>query len=131
MHYRTIGLSRMLRTARRSINGDIDCLVDNLLREDVDFERTENRSAHREHFVRSVYVALKGREKPLHAFSKNISTLGIGLITGEEIPTESAALTIEAIKGPDTHIMAECRWCKPFGKNWFVSGWQFVTILQR
>ncbi len=121
----------MLRTAKHSINDDLDRLVENLLREDLDYERAENRSAHREHLVRPVLVALKGHADPIKGFSKNISNYGIGLITDSEIPLQTAAITIESLRGPANKVLAECRWCKPFGKNWFLSGWQFINVLQR
>ena len=101
-------------------------MVQGLLREDLEFERTENRSAHRESLVRFVSIDRGGDQGAIDAFSRNISNAGVGVISSDPIPERSTAtLTIERLDGTIVKVFAECRWCKPYGKKWQLSGWQF------
>lgn len=119
----------MLRMAGPSISPQIDALVESLLREDADYDRIEQRSAHREHLVRCVEISLRDPEKNLWGFSRNISLTGIGLITQEEIPSGSnALLSIERLDGVCDKILASSRWSQPYGRAWHMSGWQFITV---
>lgn len=113
-------------------NSEVQEIVKSLLKEDLDHDRYENRSVHRENLVRSVTIDTRQPTKmTLHSVSRNISGEGIGLITNEQIPDKCIAiLSIEPLKKRTTKILAECRWCKPYGKNWFVSGWLFRTIIR-
>lgn len=122
----------MLRSIGKSPTPEIEAIVRDLLKEDSDYDRNENRSAHRESLVRAVTVQMRRPiESELHAFSRNISGAGIGLITNDQIPDGATAiLTIEPLKERPSQILAECRWCKPYGKNWFISGWLFMMVKQ-
>ena len=122
----------MLRTAQRAPSAEVQSIVEALLHEDSQYDRHENRSTHREHLVRAVAIEVR-RPEPAEftAFSRNISVAGVGLITDQEIVDNSVAvLAIEALDGRVQRIMAECRWCKTYGKNWFISGWQFMAALR-
>ena len=120
----------MLRTSESPANPEIKRAVDNLLLEDSNFDRTENRSAHRQHLVRPVDVLLRESGESVSAFSRNVSATGIGIITHQPIDDGTVAvLTIARLAlGHDTTILAECRWCKPYGKNWYITGWQFINL---
>ena len=89
----------------------------------------ERRSAQRLPFVRPVLITL-GREKQtqVKATSKDLSQTGLGLI--HEVPFEVGrigVLTIHRLHDDPLMIRAECRWCDPFCKSWFVSGWRFLV----
>ena len=120
----------MLRTSESPANPEIKRAVDNLLLEDSNFDRTENRSAHRQHLVRPVDVLLRESGESVSAFSRNVSATGIGIITHQPIDDGTVAvLTIARLAlDHDTTILAECRWCKPYGENWFITGWQFIGL---
>ena len=120
----------MLRSIGNSPSPEIESIVKGLLKEDSDYDRHESRSAHRESLVRAVTIEVRRpKEIVLSAFSRNISGSGIGLITDEKIADSSTAvLTIEPLKDRPSKILAECRWCKPYGKNWFISGWLFMMV---
>lgn len=119
----------MLRTSGPSINPLIDEFVQDLLREDADYDRLEQRSTHREHLVRCVEVELRDPARTIFGISRNISRSGIGLITQERVPDNAMAiLDIERLKGPNDRILASCRWCQPYGKSFLMSGWQFVAL---
>lgn len=119
----------MLRAAGPSINDEIDEVVTDLLREETDYDRMDSRSAHREHLVRAVHISALGQEQEQWSFSRNISLTGIGLITQEKIAEDATAvLTIERLDGYKIEMLATCRWCSPYGKTWFMSGWQFINV---
>ena len=120
----------MLRTSAPPASPDLEQFVRDLLREDAEYDRHENRSMHREHLVRSVLVQLRTpHEQLISSFSRNISGHGIGLITVDPIPKgANAVLTIEGLRFPDTSVVSECRWSLAYGKNWHFSGWQFQMI---
>ncbi len=119
----------MLRTTGSSVSDDIDAMVEGLLREDRDYERTEHRAVNRQSLVLSVLITRGSSPEPIEAFSRNISRAGIGLITDELMPERSTAtLTIQRLDGTSIKVLAECRWCKPYGKKWKISGWQFLNL---
>jgi hypothetical protein len=119
----------MLRTSDPSANPDIQRTIQELLQENANFDRTENRSAHRDHLVRPVEVQSKDGVEIASAFSRNISATGIGLITPEPVDERTVGvLRITRLKGNDVNVIAECRWCKPYGVNWYLSGWQFLNL---
>ncbi len=119
----------MLRTSGPSANPEIQRTVQELLQENANFDRNENRSAHRDHLVRPVEFQSRDGGEIVAAFSRNISATGIGLITQEPVTEHTVSvLKITRLKGNDVIIIAECRWCKPYGENWFLSGWQFLNL---
>lgn len=108
---------------------DIQRAIDAILKEDANFDRTENRSAHRENLVRAVSIESRGLEEVKDGFSRNVSATGVGLITNHEIAEKLVGtLKIERLSGQPTAILSECRWCRPYGENWYLSGWQFINL---
>ena len=119
----------MLRSTMMRSNPDIERAVNDLLAADAKFDRNENRSAHREHLVRHLRLEIREPEQSMEAFSRNISAAGIGIITDQEIAVGAIGeMEIERLKGPAVKIVAECRWCRSYGENWFISGWQFQSL---
>ena len=119
----------MLRTTGSSVSDDIDAMVEGLLRDGRDYERTEHRAVNRQSLVLSVLITPGSSHEPIEAFSRNVSTAGIGLITDQPMPERrTATLTIERLDGTSVKVFAECRWCKAYGKKWKMSGWQFLSL---
>ena len=119
----------MLKKCGPPAKPDLKRAIDKILLEDTNFDRYENRSVHRESLVRAVQVQFRDSDEVVQAFSRNISAAGIGLITHEELQADSiAVLSIASLDGDDTPVLAECRWCKPFGVKWYFSGWQFIGL---
>lgn len=119
----------MLRLSGNAPNMDVENAVRDLLEEDAFYDRCENRSSHREHLVRPVQLQIRGSSERITAFSRNVSAAGIGLITDVAIPERSVAvMSIEGLKGSDVKFLADCRWCRSYGTNWKISGWQFINI---
>lgn len=125
----------MLRSSGPAAKPEIKRVIDEILKEDKQYDQSENRSAHRESLVRHVAIAPRqsseGAAKPKSGFSRNVSATGIGLITNFKIEDKSVALIVierlVANSKPPT-ILSECRWCRPYGENWFLSGWQFINL---
>lgn len=119
----------MLRLSGTAPNMDVENAIRDLLDEDAFYDRTENRSSHREHLVRPVALQIRGSQEKIVAFSRNVSAAGIGLITDVEIPERSTAvLTVESLQNGPVKLLAQCRWCRPYGKTWRISGWQFINL---
>ena len=119
----------MMKASAGRSNPQIAQVVNALLTEDSNFDRHENRSAHREHLVRPIKVEIREPEQIINAFSRNISTSGIGIISDTDVAIGTVAvLEIGRLKCPSQKILAECRWSRSYGDNWFISGWQFISL---
>lgn len=119
----------MLRTSGAPAKPEIQRAVDDLLREDSNFDRTENRSAHRQHLVRFVEVEFRDSDESVSGFSRNVSATGIGIITDEPVVDGTTAiLNLARLSPGKVTFLAECRWCKPYGENWYITGWQFINL---
>ncbi|MCC9603571.1 PilZ domain-containing protein [Stieleria sp. JC731] len=118
----------MLRLSGSAPNQDVENAVRDMLDEDAIYDN-ENRNAYREHLVRPVTLAVRGERESLSAFSRNVSASGIGLVTDTVVHEgATAVLTVESLKNGPLKLLAQCRWCRPFGKNWMISGWQFINV---
>ena len=110
-------------------NPEIEKAVSGLLTEDHNFDRNKNRSVHREPFVRHLRLEIRNIGQSIVAVSRHISAVGIEIITDQEVADRAIAeLEIEHLKGPTVKIVAECRWCRSYGQNRFISGWQFQSL---
>ena len=110
-------------------NPDIEQAVKEMLTADANFDRNENRSVHRQHLVRHIRLQIRQPEQLIEAFSRNISVVGIGIITDQVITVGTTGeMEIGRLKGPAVKIIVESRWCRNYGENWFFSGWQFQSL---
>lgn len=92
----------------------------------------ERRAADRKPFVRPVTIVAGKNQNDIHkAFSRDLSTLGIGLISQVEWPDQTmAVLEIESLKGKKLALRSIACWTRPYGKGWFVTGWKFCAELK-
>jgi len=131
----------MLRSSGPPAKPDIERLINEILKEDAKYDQSENRSAHRENLVRHVGIEMRQSEQSqpatagdeaesMFGFSRNVSATGIGLITEFVVADKSVAvLSIDRLRTAKTAtILSECRWCRPYGENYFLSGWQFLNL---
>ena len=110
-------------------NPEMDHLIKDILREDAQWDRTENRSVHRDYLVRPVMIQFKNGDPSMHGFTKNISAVGAGIICEKPIEEKTLAyLTVDRIRFPIATIFAECVWCKKYVGRWYMSGWRFIQI---
>lgn len=118
----------MLRQTILNANPVIVSAIEKLLDEERRFEQTERRATVREPVARPIIVRPQGTEEQFSAFSKNISTQGIGLISKDKFrPEMTAKIEIYTTGGDSPVFISELRWCQPFGKDWFASGWHFIA----
>ena len=115
-------------------NPDIDNAVKELLTADINFDRNECRSIHREPLVRYLHLKIRtGKhstgEQPIEAVSRHISACGIEIITDQNVAEGAIAeIEIERLKkGPAIKFIAKCRWCRNFGEKRFIVGWKFES----
>ena len=133
----------MLRSSGPPPKPDIKRVIDEILKEDARYNQSENRTAHRENLVRHVGIEFRQSEQSSadgkedsedelpSAFSRNVSATGIGLVTKSQVEEKAVAvLQIERLgsNAKPANILSECRWCRPYGDNWFLSGWQFINL---
>lgn len=102
---------------------DIERLVMEAQRSRLNERRTEPRHS----FVRPVSI-YQGDKPGLSCFSKDISNLGIGIITPQEFDVGiHAVLRIHSVSSYPVFVRSEVRWCDRFGKGWFLTGWKFIA----
>ena len=108
---------------------EVERAVKDLLAADTNFDRNQNRSVHREHLVRHVLLKTRDPELSIAGVSRHISNVGFEVITNQQIAVGVIAdIDVERLMGPKMRIVAECRWCRNFGENRFILGWQFKSI---
>ena len=109
---------------------DLSELVTDLLYEVSKFDANDSRKDVREPFMSCVSINNSIEKIEFSGFSRNISPTGIGLVTMEEIPISTkATLGIARVNGKTTKILAVCRWSKPYGRDWYSSGWEFLQLI--
>ena len=89
----------------------------------------ERRSAHRKSFVRPIAIATgRNHDTLCDGFSRDISPIGIGLVTRTEWTMGTRAiLTIHSLAKHVVRVSAEARWCQKYGEGWYLSGWRFLS----
>ena len=92
----------------------------------------DRRSVGRVAFVRQLIVT-KGStaSNPIDGFSRNISPLGIGIVSKEPFTMgDVATIEIHRFHSSPSAILAECRWSDTFGSRWYFSGWSFLSVVR-
>lgn len=107
---------------------EIERLIKEIVRDDARYVLTEMRSMHRENLVVPVTLIFKDGARQ-NAFSRNISAVGVCLIGKEPIAENQVVdLEIYRLNGKPDRVSADVRWCKPFGKEYYMSGWKFLQV---
>lgn len=84
----------------------------------------DRRSTTRYPFFRRVSIRVDG-ETPI-AFSREISTAGIGLLHDVELTPGEIELSIPSKRGYAIRVRTRILWCQPCGEGWYISGGLFV-----
>jgi hypothetical protein len=102
--------------------------IERLLKENETTLMRERRSQDRKPFLRPVTIVCGRDHQESHiGFSRDLSQVGIGLISPEVFqPKSVATLKIHSLFHKEVIVSAEVRWCEPFGDGWYVSGWSFL-----
>jgi hypothetical protein len=102
--------------------------IDRLLRENQARILANRRSVERTHFVRPVLIDMTPRlAERVTAFSRDISRNAVGIVS--DLPWEVgtiATLHIHSLSGSPVRVRSDVRWCEPYGKGWYLSGWRFL-----
>ncbi|MEO2014516.1 MAG: PilZ domain-containing protein [Fuerstiella sp.] len=68
------------------------------------------------------------REPGVLAFAKDMSKLGIGIITSLDLKIGAmAVLKIHSTSQLPVHLKCELCWSDKNGKDWFLTGWKFIA----
>lgn len=120
----------MLRSSAPNANAEVEIAVRQLLTEDTRFDDLERRTSHRDQLVRPVRIELSEDCHPLVAVTRNISTHGICVLTDRVIAEGvTARISVHCLESGPTLFLADCRWGRPYGIGWYISGWHFVNVL--
>ncbi len=120
----------MLRDAVSSTHSDVQFAVEQLLIEDARFDELERRSLHREYLVRPVTIAISDTGELIGGMSRNISGAGICILARKPVADRAMGrISIHGLGSQPTAFRAECRWSRPFGAGWYMSGWHFIGLV--
>lgn len=118
----------MLKDALSAVCPELEVTVKQLLVEDALYEQNERRTVHREFLVRPVLLELRETAEKFEGFTRNISYLGVSVVTRKPIlPQTIAKIEIYRLNSGPSIFLAECRWTSPFGDEWNVTGWNFLN----
>jgi hypothetical protein len=114
------GMERMLQEIPRSGMGIHELIVE--AHQDV---RKDRRSETRYPFFRKIELNAAG-DAACVAFTREISTVGVGLLHNVPLTPGEVELSIPSKKGYSIRIRTKVLWCQACGEGWYVSGGQFV-----
>lgn len=120
----------MLRGSTHAASPELQYLVEQILDEETRGRIGERRDSSRQQFCRPLLIQPRdNQECTINALSRDISGAGIGVISIDGFePGSMARIEISRHQGLPSVVLAECRWCDPFGTGWYLSGWNFVAI---
>ncbi|MEQ1904543.1 MAG: PilZ domain-containing protein [Pirellulaceae bacterium] len=122
----------MLSDSQRAPSPEIELIVSKIEAENVRYNSNERRSAHRTPLARPVTVHCAQTGEAISVFSQNISGSGISLVSQKEFKEgQMAVLQIHSLEGTHYNLLSVCRWCRSYGKGWFISGWMFQAVARR
>jgi hypothetical protein len=117
------------RIAKSSADLNVGVFVSQLLLEALENDAGERRSEIRYPFFTPVSIQLPDRlDKPLSAFSREISSSGIGLIHSSVLKPGPVTLVVTRPKGGTRKIRTDIRWCRAAGEGWYFSGGKFLHL---
>ena len=108
----------------------VECLLSEIQVEQTRFDR-DLRSAKREKVALPVSIRYENRceNERISGVTRDLSSSGACIIAEREFHEhDKASIEIYRLNGDPKSILSECRWCKPFGGHFWLSGWQFVTV---
>jgi hypothetical protein len=85
----------------------------------------DRRTAARYPFFRRVSIRSKF---PVVAFSREISTVGVGLLHNVELTPGEVEVSIPSRRGYAIRVRTRIVWCQPCGEGWYISGGQFMGV---
>jgi len=90
----------------------------------------ERRGELRVPFFRPVSVTIEGQPfGSIAAFSRDLSPLGIGLVHNVPLETGEVVVSVPVADDQPLHFRTEICWAQPFGKDWYISGGRFLSVV--
>jgi len=87
--------------------------------------RKDRRADTRYPLFRRIGLQAAGSEACV-AFTREISSVGVGLLHNVQLSPGEVELSIPSRKGYTIRIRTKILWCQPCGEGWYISGGQFV-----
>ena len=107
--------------------GDNICRLLNEAKPDGTVERREDV---RHPFFRPVTIFLVGSERGRTGFSREISTLGIGLVHAFPLQQfDEVIVTVPHYLSDTVRIRTQIQWCHPIAGVWCISGGRFLGLV--
>ena len=88
----------------------------------------EEREINRQNITVPVTIRPFDGEKEIDAISRDISSLGIGLLASQPVAVEQVAELELELDTTTSKLVGTCRYCKPFGKGYYITGWRFENV---
>ncbi len=118
----------MLTTQQAFVNPYVERLLKEVQLENSRFDR-ELRAVKRERIVLPVVLKFLDDSEEICAFTRDLSVSGACLITNRQIEEKTVSvIRIYRLKKEESEVISEARWCRPFGPNFWISGWQFIRL---
>ena len=113
-----------------SVDAKLDVNICRLLNESKPDGTVERREDERHPFFRPVTIFLVGSERGRTGFSREISTLGIGLVHAFPLKQfDEVIVTVPHILSDTVSIRTQIQWCQPIAGIWCISGGRFIGLV--
>ncbi len=90
-------------------------------------DQMDRRGAARYPFFRPVTLTPAGGDLgPHHAFTRELSTTGVGLLHSVRLTPGVFTVSVLLDDGRRTSLPTELLWCRPCGEGWYLSGGKFL-----
>ena len=113
----------MLSTLTRFASAEIENLIKDLQTVEENYN-SELRSRDREKLVIPIELSTFDKEFSLSAFSRDISSNGLGVITSQPFSAGSQMAIQMHLQGGGNKVRCQCRWNTAFGESFWASGWE-------
>lgn len=100
-------------------------LISQIQCEDIQRLR-EQRETNRQNIALPTIIRYVDDNRVVNAVSRDISLVGIGLITTGPIESDAICELELQLTSSTRTIVAQCIWCNSFGIGFHLSGWKFV-----
>ena len=122
----------MLDDLPKARTPDLERLFKSLSAEEQQRLVDDRRATARVAFVRPLVVKNQTTHAPpIDGFSRNLSPLGIGIVSKEPFNAgDVGTIEIHRFRNAPAVILAECRWSDTFGSQWYFSGWSFLSLVR-
>lgn len=113
----------MLNSLTRFASAEIEDLIRSLQDQEESYS-AELRSRDREKVVFPVKLTTLDKEFAIHAFCRDASPSGLGLITPQPFSAGDAMDVHLYLRSANQTVRAQCCWSSKFGESFWASGWQ-------